>query len=113
MMYNVNRVSVAYVKAFQRFLEENKLDDWSNEQKYNLLSYSLSRLYGLESAVYTVGISEYGEDCICFLGALKRTPKHRDKITFGDRVSIVSLSQAYFVADFLIKGMKRGVTNGN
>lgn len=113
MIYNLSKLSVSYVKAFKNYVKETNLSDWSNPQQYNLFSYAMCRLYFLESSVYSKGTSKYGRSCEKYLRELKHTPKHRDKISFGDRVSLLSLSQAYFVSEYLMEGMKEVKVDGN
>lgn len=113
MIYDLKKLSVAYVRGFKNYIKEADLTDWSNEQQYNLFSYALCRLYFLESAYYSKGTSRYGRSCEKYLRELKHTPKHKDKISFADRVSLLSLSQAYFVSEFIAKGMREVVVNGS
>lgn len=109
MVYNLKRLSVTYVRGFREFIKVKELTDWSNEQQYNLLSYAICKLYGLESAAYAKGTARYGISCKNYLSSLKSTPKHIDKIPFAERVELVCMVQAYFVSTFLAKGKKKEV----
>lgn len=113
MVYNLKRLSVSYVRGFREYIKVKELSDWTPEQQYNLFSYSLSKLYGLESAAYSRGTSTYGRSCKKYLADIKSTPKHIDKIPFAERLQLVSMSQAYFVSMFLMKGKKEVVSDGN
>lgn len=113
MVYNLKKLSVTYVRGFREFVKIKEVSDWTPEQQYNLFSYSLSKLYGLESAAYARGTSKYGRSCVKYLSVLKSTPKHIDKISFAEKVQLLSLSQAYFVTTFLMKGKKEVVMDGD
>lgn len=113
MVYNLKRLSTTYVKGFREYLKTKELSGWSNEQQYNLLSYSICKLYNLESAAYARGTSKYGRSCVKYLASLRSTPKHIDKIPFAERVELVCMVQAYFVSIFLAKGKKEVVVDGD
>ena len=113
MVYNLKRLSANYVRGFREFVKLKELSDWTPEQQYNLFSYSLSKLYGLESAAYSKGTSTYGRSCKKYLSELKSTPKHIDKIPFAEKIQLLSMAQAYFVSVFLMKGKKEVVVDGN
>lgn len=113
MVYNLKRLSTTYVRGFREYVKIKELNGWSNEQQYNLLSYAICKLYGLESSAYSKGTSKYGRSCAKYLSSLKSTPKHIDKIPFAERVELVCMVQAYFVSLFLAKGKKEVVADGN
>ena len=104
MVYNLKKLSATYVKGFKKYASERGIDKWSQEDLYNLFAYSLNRLYGLEASSYGKGISRYGKSCTKYLGEMKCTPNHPDKVSFSDKVSLISMAQSYYAANLLLKG---------
>lgn len=109
MVYNLKRLSFRYIRGFNEFLRLHNLSDWTPEQRYNLLSYAVSRLYGLESSVYSRGTANYGRSCQKYLSLLERTPKRIDKIPFSEKVQLLSMVQAYYVSTIVVAGKQREV----
>lgn len=107
MVYNLKRLSLTYTRGFQRYLKEHGIDDWTPEQRYNLLSYSLSKVYGLETAIYAKGTSVYGRSCTKFLSELKGTPKRIDKISFAQKVEVLSMVQGLYVTAIVLSSKKK------
>lgn len=113
MVFNLKKLSVTYVKGFKEYIKEKGLESWTPEQQYNLFSYAISKLFGLDSSAYARGTSTYGRSCVKYMLELKNTPKKPETVDFADKVQVLSLSQAYFVTTFLMRGKKEVVQDGN
>ena len=113
MVYNLKRLSITYVRGFKGFIKEKGLSDWPNERQYNLISYAICKMYGLEAGAYAGGTSTYGRSCTKYMSVLKSTPKHKDKISFAEKVELLCMVQAYFVSTFIGKSVKEVVSDGD
>jgi hypothetical protein len=97
MVYNLKRLSLTYIKGFKEFIKLNNLESLSVETRYNILSYSICKLYGLDPKPYAKGTSHFGRSCIAYLSKLKRTPKHFKAIPTTEKIALLGFVQAYFV----------------
>lgn len=102
MVYNLKKVTNAYVKGFYLYINKKKLNTACADSLYDLFSYSLKSIYGLPPSEKGYYIDMYSESCIDFLKKLKGVPKKVERLGMTERLSIVSMCQSYFVAvDFV------------
>lgn len=91
--YNIQEVAKKVVHAFIRFKIDNKLVI-SEEDAFNLLSYSVKSLYNMDCIEYSDTICEYGYDCIKTLKKINSIPK---KLNLEDTVHLLDLVRGYFI----------------
>ena len=107
--YNIFIISRLYLKRYYNFLiKETKIRKSSDA--YTLFIYSVKKLYGLESVEYCRAIDKYGDGCVKYLEATPDTPQNRKKLSFEDRVRIVSVCEGYAQATGILsyKYIKNG-----
>lgn len=92
--YNIFIVSRLYLKDYYRFIL-NETNISKSSDAFSLFMYSMKKLYGLDSIEYCDAIDKYGDKCIEHLKKTEGTPKVRSKISFEDRVRIVSVCEGY------------------
>ena len=97
-VYDLKRVTKAYVSGFYKYINFKKLNDASASGLYDLFSYSLKNIYGLPPSEKGYYIDMYGDSCIDYLKKLKGVPKRVDRLGSTERLSIVTMCQSYFVA---------------
>lgn len=92
--YNIFIVSRLYLKNYYKFLitETNII---KSDDAFSLFMYSMKKMYGLEAIEYSSYIDKYGDSCIEYLKNLPDTPKNKMRISYEDRVRIVSLCEGY------------------
>ena len=92
--YNIFIVSRLYLRDYYDFiLKETNITKSSDA--YSLFMYSVKKLYSLDCVEYCDVIDRYGDACVDRLKNTKGTPKVRSKISFEDRVRIVSVCEGY------------------
>ena len=108
MVYNIEKVALAYVKQFSRFVKEKDLGTDMNSL-YDLLSYSLKVIHLFPAREEGILIDMYSDECIKYLKKTKNVPKKFKKLGTSGRVSIVTLTLSYFVAVGVVSNIDKGV----
>lgn len=101
MKYDLRDIALIYAKGFNEFLNSVKV--LSKDEAYLLFSYSIKKLYDLETSEYNDVIGMYGERCVDFLSQLDGVPKRKDKLSFKDRCAVIDFSRGYWVASDVIR----------
>lgn len=106
--YNLFIVARLYLKGYYQFLIKNTNIRKSSDA-YTLFMYSVKRLYELESVEYNDSVDKYGEECVKYLDKIPETPKNKKKVSFEDRVRIVSICEGYAKATNILT--RKYITN--
>lgn len=101
MKYFLKDIALVYTRGFNDFLNSVKMLD--KDEAYLLFSYSIKKIYGIETSEFNSVISEYGERCINYLSNLKGVPKKDDKLSLKEKLSIADFCCGYWVASDIIK----------
>lgn len=102
MIYNLEKVSAAYVRGFLEFLRTKRLVIDDVYAYGDLFSYSLKVLYDLPAFEQNFYIDRYSADCVKYLRRVKRVPKTASKLDVEDRMNIVIISKSYLIAGCLL-----------
>ncbi len=97
MVYNLRNVAKNYVTTYFDFIKNKRTSRWTDEETFVLFSYGLKRLLGLDSADFNHRVTVYGTNWLHKLKKVKGCPKHIERVSFADKVSILNLSKAYLV----------------
>lgn len=92
--YNLFIISRLYLKNYYKFIIDNT-NIVKSSDAYLLFMYSVKKMYGLESIEFCDAISKYGEECIKYLEATPDTPKNKKRISFEDKIRVVSVCEGY------------------
>ena len=106
MIYNLKKVTGAYVKGFWHYVIDKKLDTSKREDLYDLFSYCIKTIHSLPAPERNYFTEQYGDECIQALKKLKGVPKKIEKLGLNDRLSIVTMCKSYFVAVGLLNEKK-------
>lgn len=106
MIYNLKRVTGAYVKGFCNYVKDRKLLSESNEEMYDLFSYAIKVIHGLPACEHNYFTEQYGDDCISYLKKVRGVPRKIDKLGINDRISIVTMCKNYYAAVSLLADSK-------
>lgn len=97
MVYNISSISKRYIVAFYKFLGEKGISLSWKVGLYELLSYSLSKIYDLDTAEYNDLIVKYGDECVSYLSKITGVPKYPLKIGLCGRVWLVYYCKSAFL----------------
>lgn len=97
LVYNIDSVSRKYVIAFYKFLGEKGISLACKVGLYELLSYSLNKIYDLDTAEYNDLIVKYGTECVSYLSKISGVPKSPLKIGLCSRVWLVCYCKSVFL----------------
>lgn len=98
MIYNLKKVTGAYVRRFCDYIQVRNFDLQNMSQLYDLFSYSLKCIYGFPPTENNFYIEQYGENCISYLKKTKGVPRASSRLSVEDRLSIIRMGIYYFVA---------------
>lgn len=107
--YNLFIISRLYLKSYYEFLIKDTNITKSSEA-YLLFMYSVKKMYGLETVEFCDAISKYGEKCVKHLEATPNTPKNKKRVSFEDRVRVVSVCEGYAQATQMLT--RKYIMNG-
>lgn len=94
MKYELTGVIQRYTRSFISFLQENSLLYKNKKDLFELLGYSIKKLYHQEAIEFNELISSYGDSCIAYLEKVTGTP---NKLTLEDTIILIDSITAYFV----------------
>ena len=94
MKYSVFDVARSYCEAYRNLTAGYKLVD--NDNGYNLFSYCMKTLYGIETNEYSPDIYRYAERCVKGLSKVEGTPRRPKKLKFESRLAVVNICQGMY-----------------
>ena len=99
--YNIFIISRLYLKRYYKFLV-NETTVRKSDDAQKLFLYSMKKIYGLDTTEFGDVISKYSDKCIEYLKDTPNTPKDKSRVSFEDRVRIVSVCEGYIYASGLL-----------
>lgn len=92
--YDIRDIAKRVVNAFLHFKLENKLQI-SDREAFDLLSYSVKSMYGMECEEYSDTTCEYGYSCSQMLKKTRGVPK---RLSLEDKTHLLDLIRGYFLS---------------
>lgn len=95
-MYNIHVLARVYSKEFCKFLNKYKIKT-DETNAFELFSYSMKKIYDIETTEYNLEIRKYGEKCIKFLSKVKGIPLDLRKAPLEERINLIKCCRVYIV----------------
>lgn len=95
-VYNIHVLARVYSKEFCKFLKRHRIRTNENNA-FELFSYSMKTIYGIETSEYNLEIRKYGERCIKFLSKVKGIPLDLRKATVEERMNLIKCCKVYII----------------